>query len=161
MDLLTLDKASFQIIRRWNLDNLEHVLKTVSNETIKQHPFWYDLVSYDGMAEVLASLLMASVDDPIDVGMLMVNIDNSVDPIAMYLKYVEEARIEQKTRGLANILVNRYTRWCLAEQKLSQSVYIIKPVAEVRAEFFSNPLTLQNIYGDDWKQHYRPRSLSA
>jgi hypothetical protein len=162
MDLSILDKDSFAMIRRWDLDNLEHVLGTLSNGLIKQHPFWYYLVPYDGLLEVLASMVMTgAVTNPIDVGLRMLEIESSNDPIGSYLKVINEARKEQALRGLDNILVTRYVRWCLAEQELSTSIYRIQPVAIARADLFSDPTILKTLYGDSWKKHYKPKGRAA
>ena len=156
MNLMILDKDSFQIIRRWNLDNLEYVLSTVSNELIKQHPFWYYLVPYDGLLEVLASMVNAG--DPVDVGLKLIEIESSPNPLKEYSKFITEARSIQKDGE--NIISTRYARWCLAEQDLSQSLYKIVPTAELKEEFFSNPKSLKNIYGDQWKKYYCKRVVA-
>ena len=158
---MTLDKKSYKIIKQWNVDNLEYVLGTITNDLLKQHPMWYYLVPYDGLLEVLASLVMiGSINDSIDVGLRLIEIENMHNPLKEYRRIVTEAKSEQVTKGIDNIILNRYIKWCLAEQALSQSIYKVGPVDIIRDEFYSNAQALQNIYGGQWQRYYKKRIVA-
>ena len=82
------------------------------------------------------------------------------NPLKEYRRIVTEAKSEQVTKGIDNIILNRYIKWCLAEQALSQSIYKVGPVDIIRDEFYSNAQALQNIYGGQWQRYYKKRIVA-
>lgn len=161
MDLSKLDKDSYSIIRKWNLDNLEYVLSTVTNEQIKNHSFWFFYVPFDGLSEILSSLVYDesfpnTLQGGTDAMFKEVSIDYRPDPLSIYRKLIQQARAIEKEQGVENILLKRYVKWCLWEQQVQQNIYTIKPTKNKLEEFLSNETKLRNSYGNNWRQHYRP-----
>lgn len=160
MDLMTLDKETFRTMMGWNLDNLEFILHAASNNRIKNDPFWYYFLPtphhYNGFPEALTALVYDhTITNAIDAGLRMVEIDHSENPLLIYDKLIAQARREQAETG-KNVLLLRFTRWCLSEQAISRQIYRVRPLAQERDELLSDHITLKSVYGDDWRRYYKP-----
>lgn len=159
-----LDPASFQIMQRWNLDNLEFVLRQASNSLIKKHAFWEYFLpqKFDGIHEAIEALVTEEdFDDFLESGMKLIWIREQEKPLDILLKILENARAEEKARGLSNILLTNYVKNVLLLQKDLKCIHKIPPIEKTMEDFFSNKLNLQACYGSEWQLYYRPQKKMA
>ena len=160
LHLSQLDKESFIIMRRWNLDNLDYILSTITNKQMRV-PYWYYYLpkDYDGIIEALLSLVVEDdMEDSLDASMKLIAIEELPRPVDYLRMLIAKAKVNE---GEGNWLLGRYVVYCEKYMIRSRKIYSIIPIATERASVLDDKMTLQAVYGDDWRRYYRPLTKVA
>lgn len=151
------DAESLEIMKKWNLENLEYIIHNLSPNVFNT-PYWYLYLpkDYDGIVEVLLALTLENdMVDSIEASFNLISIEENPNAKKILLNRIAEMKIKQQTLGLKNILVINYVKYCeLIKNNRKQPHRIIR-IAEERKIVCSNPTTLKSVYGENWRKYYR------
>ena len=151
------DKDSLELMKKWNLENLEYIIQNLSLNVFKT-PYWYLYLpkDYDGIVEALLALTLEDdMVDSIDASFNLISIEENSNAKKILLSRIAEMKIKQQTLGLKNILAINYVKYCELIKNNSKNPHIIISIAHERKIVCSNPTTLKSVYGENWRKYYR------
>jgi len=151
------DKDSLELMKKWNLENLEYIIQNLSPNVFKT-AYWYLYLpkNYDGIVEALLALTLEDdMEDSIDASFNLISIEENSNAKKILLNRIAEMKIKQQTLGLKNILVINYVKYCDLLKQLDKRPHRIISIADERKIVCSNPTTLKSVYGENWRKYYR------